>query len=128
MIVEGFLGAGDLLRSGVYALVHKGKIVYIGKSKVMLVRIYQHRNNWSRKKRENLPWLKGILFDDIYIRPCPLELLDTLEYEMINLYKPKYNVLLKQPGERPATLVVNGRVLSLAQPEPSPAEPFERRV
>ncbi len=126
MIVEGFIGIGECLRSGVYALVHKGTIVYIGKSKLMLGRICDHRRLWGKRKPE---WVttKGILFDDVFIRPCPLDLLDELEFEMINLYKPRFNVQLKSPraSDRLSKLIVNGRTLSLG---PKPAEPFERRV
>lgn len=99
MELEGFFNTGAMLKSGVYALVYRGAVVYVGKSKMMLGRIYNHRILWGRSKRshrEGVPWLpKGILFDDIWVRPCPLAELDVLEYQMINLYKPKNNTQLK---------------------------------
>ncbi len=124
--IEGFCGVGEILRSGVYALVHRGVIVYIGKSKSMLGRVCDHRRLWGKSRPDWLT-IRGVLFDDILIRPCPVDQLDELEFEMINLYKPRLNKNLKSPraSDRPSKLIVNGRVLNLG---PSPAEPFERRV
>src|SRR5258706_5319067 len=103
MQLEGFKPVGEILQAGVYALVHKGRVVYIGKSKRMLVRIYTHRNNWGKKLKHfnGLNWakVKGILFDDVHVMPCRLEILDMLEEEMIRLYRPQYNVNLKGPTE-----------------------------
>lgn len=127
--VYGFHNVSDMLKSGIYALVHKGKVVYVGKSKYMLTRVYQHRCNWGRSLKGNLPsWapVKGMLFDGIFVRPCSLDIIDELEYEMINLYKPKYNVQLKEPTKVTEVRIGNV-VLTLAQPNRKP-EPFERRI
>jgi len=89
----------------------------------MLARIYAHRSLWASKRRGRVPdWLpiKGILFDEVFIRPCPLDLLDELELEMINLYKPKFNTRLKTPGatDRPFNVKVNGTILAFnAKPD-----------
>lgn len=131
MNIEGFDDFSCMLRSGVYALGHKGKVVYIGKSRLMLRRIYQHRYNWGRAKKFGHPtWLpKGILFDEIFVRPCTLEQLDQLEYAMINLYKPRYNILLKEPTLVNEPFVVNiGKVqLKFNHTEAKPLG-IERRV
>lgn len=119
MELGGFIGVSEILRSGVYALVYRGAVVYIGKSKVMLGRIYTHRSQWGRKA---LPWLpiKGILFDEVFVRPCTLDQIDELEYEMINLYKPRYNVMLKHNGKShvPITLMHGDVAVRLNQPKP----------
>jgi excinuclease UvrABC nuclease subunit len=118
--IEGFTSAGQILRSGVYILVHRGVIVYIGKSKSMLGRIYAHRSMWGTKAKRRVDYLpKGILFDDVFIRPCPVDLLDELEFEMINIYKPRLNIKLKTPGasDRPFSLNVNGTELKLNSKE-----------
>ena len=96
MQLEGFTNISEALRCGVYALVMKGKVIYIGKSKCMLVRIYSHRN--AKSKKGALPsWfpIKGIAFDEVHVRPCHPDSLDKLEFDMINLYKPKLNTNLK---------------------------------
>lgn len=135
MELEGFVRVGEVLKSGVYALVHKGSVVYVGKSKVMLGRIYSHRVQWGarRKHRGAVPWApKGVLFDDVWVRPCPLGQVDELERAMINLYKPKNNIHFMR-GEHVGIDVANivagvlaGRVPSA--PPPKPEGTIRRRV
>ena len=96
MQLEGFTNISEALRCGIYALVMKGKVIYIGKSKCMLVRIYSHRN--AKSKKGSLPsWfpIKGIAFDEVHVQPCHPDMLDKLEFDMINLYKPRLNTNLK---------------------------------
>lgn len=128
MELSGFIGVSGVLKSGVYALVHLGRVVYIGKSKTMLARIYTHRAQWGRKA---MPWLpvKGILFDEVFIRPCPLDRIDSLEYDMINLYKPKYNVQLKHTGRSNAQVELKYKDLTLIlNKPPEPTVKIERRI
>lgn len=97
MEVEGFIDVSAILRSGVYALVHRGVVVYVGKSKVMLGRLYAHRTAWGSKSKKRVGYkpISGILFDEVWIKPCATDEIDSLEYEMINRYKPRYNAQLK---------------------------------
>lgn len=94
MELKGFIEVSPVLRSGVYALCWKGEVVYVGKSKCMLTRIEAHRGLFRRKAPAWMP-IKGVQFDTVFVRPCPLAALDSLEIEMINLYKPKLNERLK---------------------------------
>lgn len=94
MELKGFIQASEALKAGVYALAWRGEVVYVGKSKCMLSRIYAHRNLFRSKAPAWMP-IKGVQFDAIFLRPCPLAALDSLEAEMINLYKPKLNERLK---------------------------------
>lgn len=131
MQLADFFNASEILRSGVYILVHRGVVIYVGKSKCMLARIYTHRNVWASKRRgkAEVPWwlpIPGIHFDEIHVRPAALHLLDELEREMIELYKPKFNKKLKTDAKARAEvpMVINGITLRLnAKPEP-----FERRI
>lgn len=135
MEIEGFTDVSAVLRSGVYILLHHRAIVYIGKSKSMYSRIYNHRNLWVQSRRgknsEYPSWLpqsvKGMLFDGVLIRPCPIEALDALEKELIQRYRPKYNIVYKT-RERVATEValnIRGVVLTISA---HTKEQFERRV
>lgn len=128
MELSGFIGVSDVLRSGVYALVHKGVVIYVGKSKTMLARIYTHRAQWGKK---SMPWLpvKGILFDEVFVRPCAPAVIDELEYDMINLYKPKHNIQLKHFGKSlaPITLTICGVDVVLNRPRPQ-NQIIERRL
>lgn len=133
--LSGFQNVSSLLRAGVYALCKNGVVIYVGKSKSLYSRIYTHRNLSSRGKGKTVPsWmpqsLKGIVFDEVHIRTCTVDELDTLEAAMINLYKPKYNISLRNglKVSTPITLTINGRTLAL-NGSPSPAAPrIERRV
>ena len=94
---DDFHEVSPILSCGVYALVHRGVIVYIGQSKVMLGRISNHRAQWGRKRGVASSAPRGILFDQVFVRPCTPEQLNALESSMIAKYQPKYNVQLRAP-------------------------------
>ena len=131
--LEGFTDISDSLRCGVYALCAKGVVIYVGKSKKMLGRINSHRQAWADKRRGKAEsWIAerlgipGLLFDQVWVRPCHPDEIDRLESDMINLYKPRYNTQLKtaQKIAVPHTLTINGIAISLcAKPQP-----IERRL
>lgn len=132
MQLEGFIDASAMLQGGVYALVHRGVVVYVGKSKVMLGRVYSHRVAWGKKQSKvGLKPAKGILFDAIWVRPCPLTDIDDLEYAMINLYKPRYNSLLRNALPVDITNLVAtmlGTSLVPSPPTPKLETTIRRRV
>ena len=131
MQLEGFMPVGDILRSGVYALCAKGVVIYVGKSKSMIARIVAHKRAWTDKKRGQA-WLTeslgipGLRFDEIHICPVPLHLLDAVEREMIDRFKPRYNQQLRTQGKiaAPVRLNIGGVALQLNAPQPR----IERRV
>ena len=93
--MNAFLSFKALLHCGVYALVRRGEVVYVGKSKKLWIRLYTHCN--GRGKMLPLPvgyntQKRGINFDDIWVWPCMLGQLDTLEVHLIQKYVPRYNV------------------------------------
>lgn len=128
--LAGFSDVSDILRAGVYALVKRGVVIYVGKSKSLYARIYTHRTVNARANRgKAIPtWLpvKGFSFDQVFVKPCTLEALDDLEREMIERYKPRFNMSLKSAGvsRAPIAMLINGVALALNAPQ----EPFERRV
>lgn len=135
MPLEGFTEIGSILRCGVYILVAKGEIIYVGKSKAMIARINTHRRAWIDKRQGRSAWvtdtlgIPGLRFDEVHIRPCPAHLLDALEREMIDKYKPRYNKLLQTKTiSAPITLNVNGSIVKLNSPPPTPKFQIERRV
>ena len=127
---EGFTSVSDILRSGVYALVYRREVVYVGQSKNMLVRIYSHRNAWGDKRRganRQMPsWcpVKGILFDEIFVLPCATDKLNDLEREMIARYRPWHNIKLVPKVGTLSGMVINGVTIGGAQ---RPLQ-LERRV
>lgn len=98
---SGFTDASELLKGGVYALVYRREVVYVGKAKRMLTRLSSHMSIWAKKKSGKVPsWLPidGIYFDAMWIRPCHPDEVDRVEREMIELYKPRLNKNLKSWG------------------------------
>lgn len=129
MQLEGFFDVSRILQGGVYALVHRGIVVYVGKSKVMLGRVCRHRETWGKKstKAVGLKPIKGILFDAVWIRPCGLDTIDELESAMINLYKPRYNSLLRNGLPVDISSLVAGLVQGKVS-APKPEGTIRRRV
>lgn len=129
-MLEGFVNVTPILRSGIYALLHMGVVVYIGQSKKPLSRIEAHRSLWGRKRTPGWLPIKGMLFDEVHVLPCRIEDLDTVERAMIDLYKPKYNVKLKTPHATLTELTItlpNGVSVPFNQ-RPAPGPRFERRI
>lgn len=131
-MLEGFINVTPILRSGIYALLHEGVVVYIGQSKKPLSRIEAHRSLWGRKRTPGWLPIKGMLFDEVHVLPCKVEDLDVVERAMIDLYRPKYNVQLKAPAHVPTVTELtitlpNGMVVPFNAPRAA-APRFERRM
>lgn len=134
MQLEGFADVSVSLRSGVYALCAKGVVIYVGKSRAMIARVNAHRRAWIDRKRKE-SWISeslgipGLLFDEIHVRAVPKHLLDDVEREMIDKYKPRYNVQLKTSAKirAPINLTIQGIQLTLNAPPP-PRPTIERRI
>jgi excinuclease UvrABC nuclease subunit len=89
-VMDGFIDASCVMDSGVYMLLAKGRVVYIGQAQSMLLRLYTHYHaKRTHGKRPNKKWMG---FDEIYIKPCGVHELDGLEQELILRYSPKYNI------------------------------------
>lgn len=134
MELLGFVEVSEVLRCGVYALVHKGQVVYVGKSKTMLGRLYTHRQQWlakRRKKEDQAWWIRtpGIDYDEVHVQPCHPDRLDGLERDMINRYKPRFNQLLKDDSKitQPIALCIGGQTIMMNSPRALSA-PIARRI
>jgi len=131
--LQGFADVSAVLGQGIYALVAQGKVVYIGKAKQMLARVYTHRSN-ARKRSP--AWLsdlaKGIVFDEVHVMPCHPDQIDDLEHALINFYKPRYNLSLKHfgnPRMKAPLTVVSASGVSVCLGGPIPERSYvERRV
>lgn len=135
MQLEGFQEVSAVIRSGVYVLCAKGVPIYVGKSRAMIARINTHRRAWiDKRKGAKASWLTdslgipALLFDEIHIRPVPPHLLDEVEREMIDRFKPRYNTQLKSSEkiQAPISLTISGVVLALNRRPPTPI--IERRI
>jgi hypothetical protein len=95
---DGFEDFGALLRCGVYALLLRGRVVYVGQSKLPLVRVYQHAVARGKKRKEwrgKPVYSTGFQFDGIWFRSCMLREVDEIEQAMIKKYQPKHNTQYK---------------------------------
>ena len=108
-------------------LLTRGVPIYIGKSKRLLHRIYAHRT-----KGDKPSWhpVRSFTFDEVFILPVHVDRLDEVEREMIDLYKPRFNMNLKTAKRVSLPSTFFARIapgLSLSEARP-PAPKFERRV
>ena len=133
LALEGFENCSTLLRSGIYVLVRRGVVIYVGKSKSLYSRIYTHKHFANRgAKGKAIPsWLpvKGMQFDEVHIRYVHVDDLDRVEAETINKYKPHYNTNLKNglKTRAPITLTIGGLTLRLNESSPRPQVGITRR-
>jgi len=87
--------------TGVYLLIGKGEVLYVGKSLNVFHRIGQHISGMRRFKKGLRP-AKGkeevplIEFDTIKVKWVPIERLDAEEMKLIQRYLPEHNELLKR--------------------------------
>lgn len=118
-----------MLRGGVYALCYRGQVVYVGQSKAIISRVNSHRTN--RGARTPL-WMKtavrGITFDEVHILPCGPDDRDRVEREMIDRYRPKFNLIHNHRGPMSAPIPLRiGDTVIMLQPRPQ-FEPVGRRI
>lgn len=79
-----------LLRPGIYFLGHLGRIVFIGKAKVPLVRIAAHRNLARIPPKAWVP-IKGIVFDKVSVQSVHPDRIDDELAAAIARYRPRLN-------------------------------------
>ena len=93
--LPGFVDLSAILGSGIYALSDRGEVVYIGKSKALIKRIYAHVYAYSSKGSgrflRTVRGIKAMRFDCVMVYPCAVSDLDRMERAMIAKYKPRYN-------------------------------------
>lgn len=83
---------GDLLKPGVYVLYMHGRVMYIGRSKRLLMTLSMH---WTVAHGPALPdWFptKRVTFDDIAIYPMSYDLTLPLAQALIEFHRPSANL------------------------------------
>ncbi len=90
-------------KPGVYLFKKRGRVLYVGKAKNIKERVQQHINNASKDEKERAIVSESDGVDWIVTRN-EFEAL-TLEIDLIQLHKPKYNVLHKHGGGYPLLLI-----------------------
>ena len=97
LIEMGFADVSALLEASIYLLKSRGKVVYVGQSIQPIVRIFQHRLKTGERigRRIHSRGIERFAFDQIFILPCKLSEINTLEKKYIQQYMPKYNIAHK---------------------------------
>ena len=119
----GFVEITEVLRQGVYLLVHRETVVYVGKAKVMLGRLYTHRTAWGKKSRKAITGAipaKGMLFDRVFVQPCHSYEIDDLEEALIQKYQPRYNTQHKTTVPPEMVGIVSRIIASRGSLAPAP--------
>jgi GIY-YIG catalytic domain len=125
---DGFVDVSAMMHCLVYALLRRGKVVYVGQSKTPLRRLYEHMKTQGKAKDPlyGTSVYKGMVFDAIWIRPCMLAELSKIEMAAIAKHQPKYNVAgkLKVPPVPIEELIrllpaVDNVAKAVATPRPS---------
>lgn len=92
MVPEGFCDVSEIFRSGVYLLLWKDEVVYVGQSTKIHSRIHAHiLGRGKRSVRLNGRTVRGPVFDRIAVMAVALSDLDRVERELIERYIPRYN-------------------------------------
>ncbi len=112
-----FINITKLMHCGVYLLLRKGEVVYVGKSKQPLMRIHTHVRNRGRALSQGEygkacgPAFKGkgIGFDEIRFLPCMLGQLGVLEMTFIKQYMPRFNVI-GNPNPEPRSVAAKAPI------------------
>lgn len=87
---------------GVYALLRDGEVIYVGKAKVLVQRIYNHWNAMCRLRSGKESLTRGpqaFIFSGLKILSCPVYDLDRIEKQMISRFRPKHNTRLVPKGK-----------------------------
>ena len=88
-------------KPGVYIMKDKtGKIIYIGKAKVLKNRVSQYFHDAPKDNIKTERMVSNIHDFDYIVTDTELEAL-VLECNLIKLHKPKYNILLKDDKNFP---------------------------
>ncbi len=87
MIIDGFTDASEILRAGVYLLLHRGRVVFVGKTTKPMLPIIATLRSKDRPK-----FLQRIDFDQVLIRWVHPDALITTYHSLIAEYQPKHNL------------------------------------
>lgn len=128
---EGFYDVSEIMECGVYMLLLKGLVVYVGQSRSMLLRVATHYS--ARAKRRPNTWqkVKAIPFDEVRVCPCVVDALDDLEQSLIAKHQPRYNTHHRTTPRVPIALAsVVQQIMThrrIASPSAAPRPQIDRR-
>ena len=89
--------------TGVYVLMGKGEVLYVGKSLNIFHRIGQHVTAMRRHMKGIRPYKEKtetpfIAFDQIMVKWVPIARIDAEELKLIQRFLPEYNEKMNRPN------------------------------
>ena len=119
-----------MLGPGCYALCRAGEVLYVGKAKVLIIRIYAHYNAMARRRKgqKPLPGTKGVAFNSVKIFPCKLVDITIAERALLRRFRPRYNDRHVPPPEEKLTLQQVGFDFTRIGLGPAKVTPLWRRL
>ncbi len=130
-IMEKFVRWREVLApTGVYLLLWRGEVVYVGKSLNLYSRLSTHYTNMRRRLRGLTPYddhREPILFDDVMVMFCPRDMLDKEEAALILRHQPTHNVQHKHPALALGHIPAFQELLARGRRQPSVLRRFPRR-
>ena len=126
--MEGFVDPTPLMGCGVYLLMYRATVVYVGKSTKPFARLATHLNLMAKARRGAQPRgaVKTVLFDKVVFKGCMLGELDELERSLIKEFKPRYNEVHRPKMVEEVRLNVGGREVVLNQGGPPMVQAMRR--
>lgn len=88
------------LKGGVYVLRQRGVVVYVGKARIMLMKIHAHREG---ARKGVAPWspVPGIVFDSVEVFPEHPDRVDALYARLTEELAPTYRPFVMPLPEGP---------------------------
>ena len=99
--VDNWVNISDLLKPGVYSLLWRGKIVFIGKAKCLLVALAAHRAVCSGPRLPEWFPTKRVQFDGMQVIPCASDRAALLLPALIAMHQPTHNIHSKPTLPQP---------------------------
>lgn len=132
--LEGFGTRLEPRCVGIYALINKGEVVYVGQSRNLWTRLGQHfqtrrRGRGRGSTKLGAKWADTVQFefDEILIKYCFLEERDRIELEVIERYRPRFNIQIRPVMPAGIKLSLADIAAMWALTRPKPGTRMERR-
>lgn len=130
MIPDGFVDVSVIIRSGVYLLLWKGEVVYVGQSERLSSRVNSHVYSQGKHRKQMLGnrTIKGPVFDQVCVMRVLTSDLDRVEKELISRYQPRYNIMHRQKKIPVNIMALLAQIAPTLPAAPEPRAYIRRRI
>lgn len=133
LMMEDFVRFREVVTPvGVYCLYWQGTVVYVGKSTNLFARLGKHYVKMQRHLKGLPPYDQNegppVVFDDVWVKWVPIDILDREEVRLIQRFQPRFNVLLNRPKVDLNHIPAFRELLAKARRQPSVLRRLPRRT